>query len=337
MDTIEKSPPRHALYLSHSCHRISVLDRRNSREKAVEMNSTASLIRSVNGTMAMASLDTLERSSQYDFCISKRDNGSTLSAMPSSGIESITLCSDKTDDLLETSPRPVTAPSPQSGLVSRSRVVRVTTPTSPTSKFELEQNAFEQWLVNKLKADQEQRRIEAENDMQKTKEKNEKAEKAKWAHVEWLQQKEARNKEKAEKERKRKEISDKRKSKAEQVELERKQKADEKFQAWLEAKNQRQKAERAKLEKTRLKERHENELKKQVNEAKFKEWIRKNNQSNPDIKPQPKPRGARWTDPTPSVHPETTKTKARPNTAPPKSIKRDFFTVRDSRCFIQWR
>ena len=100
------------------------------------------------------------------------------------------------------------------------------------------------------------------------------AEKAKWAHVEWLQQKEARNKEKAEKERKRKEISDKRKSKVEQVELERKQKADEKFQAWLEAKNQRQKAERAKLEKTRLKERHENELKKQVNEAKFKEWIR---------------------------------------------------------------
>ena len=77
-------------------------------------------------------------------------------------------------DLLETSPRPVTAPSPQSGLVSRSRVVRVTTPTSPTSKFELEQNAFEQWLVNKLKADQEQRRVEAENDMQKTKEKNEK-------------------------------------------------------------------------------------------------------------------------------------------------------------------
>merc|ERR1711892_22020 len=177
-----------------------------------------------------------------DFCISKRDNGSTLSAMPSSGIESITLCSDKTDDLLETSPRPVTAPSPQSGLVSRPRVVRVSTPTSPTSKFELEQNAFEQWPVNKLKADQEQRRIEAENDMQKTKEKNEKAEKAKWAHVEWLQQKEARNKEKAEKERKRKEISDKRKSKAEQVELERKQKADEKFQAWLEAKNQRQKS-----------------------------------------------------------------------------------------------
>ena len=109
--------------------------------------------------------------------------------MPSSGIESITLCSDKTDgkwrlksfsnygtltDLLETSPRPVTAPAPASGLISRSRVVRVTTPTTPTSKFELEQNAFEQWLVNKLKADQEQRRIEAENDMRKLKEKNEK-------------------------------------------------------------------------------------------------------------------------------------------------------------------
>jgi len=285
----------------------------------------------------MASLDTLERSSQYDFCISKRDQGSTLSVMPSSGIESITLCSDKTDDLLETSPRPVTAPAPASGLISRSRVVRVTTPTTPTSKFELEQNAFEQWLVNKLKADQEQRRIEAENDMRKLKEKNEKAEKAKWAHVEWLQQKEKKNKEKAEKERKRKEVNDKMKTKAEQEELERKQKADEKYRQWLEAKNQRQKAERAKREKARLKERHENELKKQVSEAKFKEWLRKNNQSNPDIKPQPKPRDTRWTDPTPSLHPETTKTKARPNTAPPKSLKRDFFTVRDSRCFIQWR
>jgi len=301
--------------------------------RSVVGGSTASLIRSINDT-AVASFDTLERSSQYDFCVSKRDQGSTLSAMPSSGIESITICSDKTDDLIESAtPRPTTAP-PSSGLVTRSRVVRVTTPTAPKSKFELEQNAFEQWLVNKLKMEEEKRRAEHEKENQKAKDQKEKAEKAKWAHVEWLQQKEKENKEKAEKEKKRKQVSEKMKTKTEQAEIERKQKADEKFKAWLEAKNQQEKSAREKRERQRLKERQESAVKKQISEAKFKEWLRKNNQTNPEIKPSVKTRDTRWTDPTPSLHPETVKAKARPNTAPPK---RDFFTVRDSRCFIQWR
>ena len=123
----------------------------------------------------------------------------------------------------------MTAP-PSSGLVTRSRVVRVTTPTAPKSKFELEQNAFEQWRVNKLKMEEEKRKAEQEQESQKAKDQKEKgtflsrrtnlktdsAEKAKWAHVEWLQQKEKENKEKAEKEKKRKQVNEKMKTKTEQ-------------------------------------------------------------------------------------------------------------------------
>ena len=42
------------------------------------------------------------------------------------------------------------------------------------------------------------------------------AEKAKWAHIEWLQQKEKENKEKAEKEKKRNQVNQKMKTKTEQ-------------------------------------------------------------------------------------------------------------------------
>ena len=106
----------------------------------------------------------------------------------------------------------------------------MTTPTAPKSKFELEQNAFEQWLVNKLKMEEEKRKAEQEQESQKAKDQKQKgtflsrrtnlktdsAEKAKWAHVEWLQQKEKENKEKAEKEKKRKQVNEKMKTKTEQ-------------------------------------------------------------------------------------------------------------------------
>ena len=57
------------------------------------------------------------------------------------------------------------------------------------------------------------------------------------------------------------------------AEIERKQKADEKFKAWLEAKNQQEKSAREKRERQRLKERQKSEVKKQISEAKFKEWL----------------------------------------------------------------
>ena len=77
-------------------------------------------------------------------------------------------------DLIESATlRPVTAP-PSSGLVTRSRVVRVTAPTAPKSKFELEQNAFEQWLVHKLQMDEEKRKAEHDQESKKVKEQKEK-------------------------------------------------------------------------------------------------------------------------------------------------------------------
>ena len=56
--------------------------------------------------------------------------------------------------------------------------------------------------------------------------------------------------------------------------MKRKQQAEEKFKKWLEAKNQARKAERERRDKQVLKERKENEMKKQISEAKFKEWLR---------------------------------------------------------------
>ena len=55
-----------------------------------------------------------------------------------------------------------------------------------------------------------------------------------------------------------------------------------------------------------------------IKKANLIKSFRKNNQTNPEIKPSGKMRDTRWTDPTPSLHPETVKAKARPNTAPPK-------------------
>ena len=58
------------------------------------------------------------------------------------------------------------------------------------------------------------------------------------------------------------------------AEVKRKQEAEEKFKKWLEAKNEARKAERERRDKQILKERKENEMKKQISEAKFKEWLR---------------------------------------------------------------
>ena len=44
-------------------------------------------------------------------------------------------------------------------------------------------------------------------------------------------------------------------------------------------------------------------------------YFRKQNQTNPDIKSDIKPRDARWIDPTPKTHPELVKIKSRPQTA----------------------
>ena len=47
--------------------------------------------------------------------------------------------------------------SPQKKLVTKSKIIRVTSPRAD-SKFEIEQDAFEQWLVTKLKAGQSSKR-----------------------------------------------------------------------------------------------------------------------------------------------------------------------------------
>ena len=49
-------------------------------------------------------------------------------------------------------------PSPQKKLVTKSKIIRVTSPRAD-SKFEIEQDAFEQWLVTKLKAGQSSNRV----------------------------------------------------------------------------------------------------------------------------------------------------------------------------------
>ena len=52
-------------------------------------------------------------------------------------------------------------PSPQKKLVTKSKIIRVTSPRAD-SKFEIEQDAFEQWLVTKLKAGQSSKEEKSE-------------------------------------------------------------------------------------------------------------------------------------------------------------------------------
>jgi len=54
--------------------------------------------------------------------------------------------------------------------VTKSKIIRVTSPRAD-SKFEIEQDAFEQWLVTKLKAEElkRQKQIDMENELKKEK------------------------------------------------------------------------------------------------------------------------------------------------------------------------
>ena len=69
-------------------------------------------------------------------------------------------------------------------------------------------------------------------------------------------------------------------------------------------------------------------------------YFRKQNQTNPDIKSDIKPRDARWIDPTPKTHPELVKIKSRPQTAPSRSSSRSSYSRHSdqyatyARCFI---
>ena len=58
-------------------------------------------------------------------------------------------------------------------------------------------------------------------------------------------------------------------------------------------------------------------------------YFRKQNQTNPDIKSDMKPRDARWIDPTPKTHPELVKIKSRPQTAPSRSSSRSSYSRHD--------
>ena len=183
-------------------------------------------------------------SSQYDFCVSKRDQGSTLSAMPSSGIESITICSDKTDGKwikLREKPRtlfrsnrecnPATSDSTtiewigdtiESGQSDDTNGTKIkiwtwtkrirTVACQQVKNGRREAKSRTGTRESKSKRSKRKRYVSK----QRTNLKTCSAEKAKWAHVEWLQQKEKENKEKAEKEKKRKQVNEKMKTKTEQ-------------------------------------------------------------------------------------------------------------------------
>ena len=62
--------------------------------------------------------------------------------------------------------------------------------------------------------------------------------------------------------------------------------------------------------------------------------LRKQNQTNPDIKSDIKARDARWIDPTPKTHPELVKIKSRPQTAPSRSSSRASYSRHDDQDFI---
>jgi len=311
--------------------------------------STRSLIPQsmVSTGETLSSLETTERMSQYDFCVTKRN--STLSAIPSSHIMDSEIISDNTNDLIGTDatlpPKLSPEPSPQKKLVTKSKIIRVTSPRAD-SKFEIEQDAFEQWLVTKLKAEElkRQKQIDMENELKK--EKKAKAEKAQKAHEEWLKQKEEESKKIAEKQKKLQAKKTKSEQDKENKEIEKRQKAEEKYKLWLEAKESERKRAAAKIKKQKEAENKKLEEKRKINDEKFKEWLKKQHQTNPDIKSDIKPRDARWIDPTPKTHPELVKIKSRPQTAPSRSssrtsysrpMKRELFTLRDSTCFINWR
>merc|ERR1711997_1135707 len=127
------------------------------REMNFRDGSTRSLIphSMVSTGETLSSLETTERISQYDFCVTKRN--STLSAIPSSHIMDSEIISDNTNDLIgqdATLPTKISHEvTPQKKLVTTSKIIRVTSPRTD-SKFEIEQDAFEQWLVTKLKAEE---------------------------------------------------------------------------------------------------------------------------------------------------------------------------------------
>merc|ERR1719192_3045103 len=291
---------------------------------------------------SLSSIQTTERVSQYDFCVSRKDSslgtqGSTLSAIPSSKIMDSLPISDKTEDLIGSgfnsprSPRPKTAPLPV-----RSKIIRITSPTKTQNKFEVEQNAFETWLVEKLKSEDIKRKRETMTAAQKKLFEKKKAEEAEKAHIQWMKHKEAEEKKKNILRKKQEAKKTKKEEERENEEKIKKQKAKEKYAEWLEAKKIAEREKRAREQKIAIQKLKQEEQKRQINDRKFKEWLRKINETNPDIGTNIKPRDARWIDPTPCNHPEFKKIRARPKTAAP-SVKRELFTLRDSTCYVNWR
>merc|ERR1712167_373445 len=153
----------------------------------------------------------------------------------------------------------------------------------------------------------------------------------------WMKQKEEDGKIKMEKNKKKKKIQNKKDEEKENEEKTRKQKAQLKYEEWLQAKSKAEKEKKAREQKVVLQKLKQEEEKRKINDRKFKEWLRKINETNPDIGANIKPRDTRWIDPTPEMcnHPEFKKIRARPKTA--GSVKRELFTLRDSTCYVNWR
>merc|ERR1712168_1478371 len=123
--------------------------------------------------------------------------------------------------------------TPQKKLVTTSKIIRVTSPRTD-SKFEIEQDAFEQWLVTKLKAEELKRKKQIDIENEAKKEKKIKAEKAQKAHEEWLKQKEKESKNNVEQQKKLQAKKTKSEQDQENKDIEKRQKAEEKYKLWLE-------------------------------------------------------------------------------------------------------
>jgi len=309
---------------------------------------TASLVET---SSAVHNPDSLCRSSQYRSCLFRsgsefllnpnicspknKSSSSTVDIIQDSAITcaSIDTTTCNTEELISPEFRPKS---------SRSRFDKIPVPSGLTP-IKQNDNAFELWLVKKLKKEEEakQAKKKAESEARE-REAKEKIKRNSEGYQNWLKQKEEHEQRLREQQKRRDELKQTKMEKERQKQTTEKQKAEEKFQQWKKAKDEAEKKAAQAAKEKKLQEQQEAEKKREENEKKFKEWLKKVNESNPkESQDQHLFTNKPWVPPIPKSIPSKRKQNrpqsARPNGRARSAIQaKPLITTRQSTCFINW-
>jgi len=313
------------------------------------LGETASLVET---SSAVHNPDSLCRSSQYRSCLFRsgseflsnpnicspknKSRSSTIDIIQDSAItcasNDTTTCN--TEELISPEFRPKS---------SRSRFDKIPVPSGLTP-IKQNDNAFELWLVKKLKKEEEakQARKKAESEAQE-REAKEKIKRNSEGYQNWLKQKEEHEQRLREQKKRRDEFRQNKMEKEAQKQKTEKQKAEEKFQEWKKAKDEAEKQASLAATEKKLQEQQEAARKREENEMKFKEWLKKVNESNPKESQSPEQFTNKpvWVPPIPKSIPSKRKQNrpqsARPNGRARSAIQaKPLIITRQSTCFINW-